>query len=116
MYVKLKVAGYKPDKELDRDLDEIEKLIRESKIDLENSGEGASEKFEIFELESVDRVEEHVHTNKNGGIETTIYIWLIDGSVIGPFKISAQEFLTVSSNMLSSVQDFQFFRGTIRKI
>ena len=116
MYVKLKVAGYKPDKELDRDLDEIEKLIRESKIDLENSGEGASEKFEIFELESVDRVEEYVHTNKNGDIGTTINIWLIDGSVIGPFKISAQEFLTVSSNMLASVQDFQFFRGTIRKI
>ena len=116
MYVKLKVAGYKPDKELDRDLDEIEKLIRESKIDLENSGEGASEKFEIFELESVDRVEEYVHTNKNGDIETTINIWLIDGSVIGPFKISAQEFLTISSSMLSSVQDFQFFRGTIRKI
>ena len=116
MYVKLKVAGYKPDKAFDADLDEIEKLIRESKIDLENSVEGASEKFEIFELESVDRVEEYVHTNKNGGIGTTINIWLIDGSVIGPFKISAQEFLTVSSNMLSSVQDFQFFRGTIRKI
>ena len=116
MYVKLKVSGYKPDKAFDADLDEIEKLIRESKIDLENSGEGASEKFEIFELESVDRVEEYVHTNKNGGIGTTINIWLIDGSVIGPFKISAQEFLTVSSNMLSSVQDFQFFRGTIRKI
>lgn len=116
MYVKLKVAGYKPDKAFDADLDEIEKLIRESKIDLENSGEGASEKFEIFELESVDRVEEYVHTNKNGDIGTTINIWLIDGSVIGPFKISAQEFLTVSSNMLASVQDFQFFRGTIRKI
>ena len=116
MYVKLKVAGYKPDKELDRDLDEIEKLIRESKIDLESSGEGVSEKFEIFELESVNRVEEYVHTNKNGGIGTTINIWLIGGDLIGPFEMSAQEFLSVSSSMLSSVQDFQFFRGTIRKI
>ena len=116
MYVKLKVAGYKPDKELDRDLDEIEKLIRESKIDLESSGEGVSEKFEIFELESVNRVEEYVHTNKNGGIGTTINIWLIGGDLIGPFEMSAQEFLSVSSSMLSSVQDFQFFRGPIRKI
>ena len=116
MYVKLKVAGYKPDKELDRDLDEIEKLIRESKIDLESSGEGVSEKFEIFELESVNRVEEYVHTNKNGGIGTTINIWLIGGDLIGPFEMSAQEFLSVSSSMLSSVQDFQFFRGIIRKI
>ena len=116
MYVKLKVAGYKPDKAFDADLDEIEKLIRESKIDLENSGEGASEKFEIFELESVDRVEEIVCTDKDGNVEVSINIWLINDSVIGPFKISAQEFLTVSSNMLSSVQDFQFFRGTIRKI
>ena len=31
MYVKLKVAGYRQDKELDSDLDDIEKLIRESK-------------------------------------------------------------------------------------
>ena len=116
MYVKLKVAGYKPDKELDRDLDDIERLIRESKIDLESSGEGVSEKFEIFELESVNRVEEYVHTNKNGGIGTTINIWLIGGDLIGPFEMSAQEFLSVSSSMLSSVQDFQFFRGTIRKI
>lgn len=116
MYVKLKVAGYKPDKELDRDLDEIEKLIRESKIDLESSGEGVSEKFEIFELESVNRVEEYVHTNKNGGIGTTINIWLIGGALIGPFEMSAQEFLSVSSSMLSSVQDFQFFRGSISQV
>ena len=116
MYVKLKVAGYKPDKELDRDLDDIERLIRESKIDLESSGEGVSEKFEIFELESVNRIEECVNTNKNGGIGTTINIWLIGGDLIGPFEMTAQEFLTVSSNMLSSVQDFQFFRGAIRKI
>ena len=116
MYVKLKVAGYKPDKELDRDLDDIERLIRESKIDLENRGEGVSEKFEIFELESVNRVEEYVHTNKNGGIGTTINIWLIGGDLIGPFEMSAQEFLSVSSSMLSSVQDFQFFRGTMSQI
>ena len=116
MYVKLKVAGYKPDKELDRDLDDIERLIRESKIDLESSGEGVSEKFEIFELESVNRVEEHVNTNKNGGIGTTINIWLIGGDLIGPFEMSAQEFLSVSSSMLSSVQDFQFFRGSISQI
>lgn len=116
MYVKLKVAGYRPDRELDSDLDDIEKLIRESKIDLENSGEGVSEKFEIFELESVDRVEEYVHTNRNGGIGTTINIWLTGGDLIGPFEMSAQEFLTISSNMLSSVQDFQFFRSSIRKI
>ena len=116
MYVKLKVAGYKPDKAFDADLDDIEKLIRESKIALENSGEGVSEKFEIFELESVDRVEEYVHTNKDGSIRTTINIWLIDGDLIGPFEMSAQEFLSVSSSMLSSVQDFQFFRSSIRKI
>lgn len=116
MYVKLKVAGYKPDKELDRDLDDIERLIRESKIDLESSGEGVSEKFEIFELESVNRVEEYVHTNKNGGIETTINIGLIGGDLIGPFEMSAQEFLSVSSSMLSGVQDFQFFRGSISQI
>ena len=116
MYVKLKVAGYKPDKELDRDLDDIERLIRESKIDLESSGEGVSEKFEIFELESVNRDEEYVNTNKNGGIVTTINIWLIGGYLIGPFEMSAQEFLSVSSSMLSSVQDFQFFRGSISQI
>ena len=116
MYVKLKVAGYKPDKELDRDLDDIERLIRESKIDLESSGEGVSEKFEIFELESVNRVEEYVHTNKNGGIGTTINIWLIGGDLIGPFEMTAQEFLSVSSSMLSSVQDFQFFRGSVAQI
>ena len=116
MYVKLKVAGYKPDKAFDADLDEIEKLIRESKIDLESSGEGVSEKFEIFKLESVNRVEEYVHTNKNGGIGTTINIWLIGGDLIGPFEMSAQEFLSVSSSMLSSVQDFQFFRGSISQI
>lgn len=116
MYVKLKVAGYKPDEAFDADLDDIEKLIRKSKIDLENSGEGVSEKFEIFELESVNRVEEYVHTNKNGSIRTTINIWLIGGDFIGPFEISAQEFLSVSSNMLSSVQDFEFFRSSIRKI
>ena len=116
MYVKLKVAGYKPDKELDRDLDDIERLIRESKIDLESSGEGVSEKFEIFELESVNRIEEYVHTNKNGGIGTTINIWLIGGDLIGPFEMTAQEFLSVSSSMLSSVQDFQFFRGSVAQI
>ena len=116
MYVKLKVAGYKPDKELDRDLDEIEKLIRESKIDLENSGEGVSEKFEIFELESVDRVEEYVHINKDGNRGTTINIWLTGGDLIGPFEMTAQEFLSVSCSMLSSVQDFQFFRGSISQI
>ena len=116
MYVKLKVAGYKPDKELDRDLDDIERLIRESKIDLESSGEGVSEKFEIFELKSVNRIEEYVNTNKNGGIGTTINIWLIGGDLIGPFEMSAQEFLSVSSSMLSSVQDFQFFRGSISQI
>ena len=116
MYVKLKVAGYKPDKELDRDLDDIERLIRESKIDLESSGEGVSEKFEIFELESVNRVEEYVHTNKNGGIGTTINIWLTGGDLIGPFEMTAQEFLSVASSMLSSVQDFQFFRGSVAQI
>ena len=116
MYVKLKVAGYKPDKELNRDLDDIERLIKESKIDLENSEEGISEKFEIFELESVDRVEEYVHTDKDGNRGTTINIWLTGGDLIGPFEISAQEFLSVSSNMLSSVQDFQFFRSSIRKL
>ena len=116
MYVKLKVAGYKPDKELDRDLDDIERLIRESKIDLESSGEGVSEKFEIFELESVNRIEEYVNTNKNGGIGTTINIWLIGGDLIGPFEMTAQEFLSISSSMLSSVQDFQFFRGSMPQI
>ena len=116
MYVKLKVAGYKPDKELDRDLDEIEKLIRESKIDLESSEEGVSEKFEIFELESVDRFEEYVHINKDGNRGTTINIWLTGGDLIGPFEMTAQEFLSLSSNMLSSVQDFQFFRGSMSQI
>ena len=116
MYVKLKVAGYKPDKELDCDLDEIEKLIRESKIDLESSEEGVSEKFEIFELESVNRVEEYVHINKDGNRGTTINIWLTGGDLIGPFEMTAQEFLSVSSSMLSSVQDFQFFRGSMSQI
>ena len=117
MYVKLKVAGYKPYEEFDRDLEETERLIKESlKVDFENDRVVKTEKFEIFELESVDRVEEVVCTDKDGNVEVSINIWLINDSVIGPFKISAQEFLTVSSNMLSSVQDFQFFRGTIRKI
>ena len=116
MYVKLKVAGYKPDKELNRDLDDIERLIKESKIDLENSEEGISEKFEIFELESVDRVEEYVHTDKDGNRGTTINIWLTGGDLIGPFEMTAQEFLSLSSNMLSSVQDFQFFRGSMSQI
>ncbi len=117
MYVKLKVSGYKPYEEFDRDLDETERLIKESlKVDFENDKGVKTEKFEIFELESVDRVEEVVCTDKYGNVGAFINIWLIDGSVIGPFKISAQEFLTISSSMLSSVQDFQFFRGTIRKI
>ena len=116
MYVKLKVAGYKPDKELDRDLDDIERLIKKSKIDLESSEEGVSEKFEIFELESVDRVEEYVHINKDGNRGTTINIWLTGGDLIGPFEMTAQEFLSVSSSMLSSVQDFQFFRGSVAQI
>ena len=116
MYVKLKVAGYRPDKELDPGLDDIEKLIRESKIDLESSEEWVSEKFEIFELESVDRVEEYVHINKDGNRGTTINIWLTGGDLIGPFEMTAQEFLSVSSSMLSSVQDFQFFRGSVAQI
>lgn len=108
MYVKLKVAGYKPDRELDSDLDEVEKLIRESK----NNEEGKSEKFEIFELESIDRLEEYVHTNNDGNVGTTINIWLTGGDLIGPFEMSAQEFMSVASNMLSSIQDFEFFRST----
>ena len=67
-------------------------------------------------MESVNRIEEYVNTNKNGGIGTTINIWLIGGDLIGPFEMSAQEFLSVSSSMLSSVQDFQFFRGSISQI
>ena len=117
MYVKLKVSGYKPYKEFDDDLDETEKLIKESlKVDFENDKGIKTEKFEIFELESVDRVEEVVCTDKDGNVGASINIWLVDGSVIGPFEISAQEFLSVSSNMLSSVQDFQFFRGSMSQI
>ena len=117
MYVKLKVAGYKPYEEFDSNLDETERLIKESlKVDFENDKGVKTEKFEIFELESVDRVEEYVHINKDGNRGTTINIWLTGGDLIGPFEMTAQEFLTISSNMLSSVQDFQFFRGTIRKI
>ena len=117
MYVKLKVAGYKPGKELDRDLDDIERLVKDSlKVDFEKAKVAKTEKFEIFELESVDRVEEVVCTDVEGNVGTSINIWLIDGSVIGPFAISAQEFLSVSSNMLSSVQDFQFFRSSMRKL
>ena len=117
MYVKLKVSGYKPYEEFDNDLDETERLIKESlKVDFENDKGVKTEKFEIFELESVDRVEEYVHTNKNGGIGTTINIWLIGGDLIGPFEMTAQEFLSVSSSMLSSVQDFQFFRGSVAQI
>lgn len=117
MYVKLKVAGYKPGKELDRDLDDIERLVKDSlKVDFEKAKVAKTEKFEIFELESVDRVEEVVCTDVEGNVEASINIWLIDGSVIGPFAISAQEFLSVSSNMLSSVQDFQFFRSSMRKL
>ena len=117
MYVKLKVAGYKPGKELDRDLDDIERLVKDSlKVDFEKAKVAKTEKFEIFELESVDRVEEVVCTDVEGNVEASINIWLIDGSVIGPFAISAQEFLSVSSNMLFSVQDFQFFRSSMRKL
>lgn len=117
MYVKLKVSGYKPYEEFDSNLDETERLIKESlKVDFENNKGVKTEKFEIFELESVDRVEEVVCTDKDGNVGASINIWLIDGSVIGPFEISAQEFLSVSSNMLTSVQDFQFFRSSIRKI
>ena len=117
MYVKLKVAGYKPYEEFDSDLDETERLIKDSlKVDFEKAKVVKTEKFEIFELESVDRVEEVICTDENGNTGTSINIWLVDGSVIGPFEITAQEFLTVSSNMLSSVQDFQFFRSSIRKI
>lgn len=112
MYVKLKVSGYKPYKEFDSDLDETERLIKESlKVDFENDKAVKTEKFEIFELESVDRVEEVVCTDKDGNVGASINIWLIDGSIVGPFEMCAQEFLTVSSNMLSSVQDFEFFRG-----
>ena len=117
MYVKLKVVGYAPYKEFDDDLDDTERLIKESlKVDFENAKGVKTEKFEIFELESVDRVEEVVCTDKDGNVGASINIWLIDGSVIGPFAISAQEFLSVSSNMLSSVQDFQFFRSSMRKL
>ena len=117
MYVKLKVVGYAPYKEFDDDLDDTERLIKESlKVDFENAKGVKTEKFEIFELESVDRVEEVVCTDKDGNVGASINIWLIDGSVIGPFAISAQEFLSVSSSMLSSVQDFQFFRSSMRKL
>ena len=117
MYVKLKVAGYVPYKEFDDDLDDTERLVKESlKVDFEKAKNVKTEKFEIFELESVDRVEEVVCTDKDGNVGASISIWLIDGSVIGPFEISAQEFLSVSSSMLSSVQDFEFFRSSIRKI
>ena len=116
MYVKLKVAGYKPYEEFDSNLDETERLIKESlKVDFEKAKVAKTEKFEIFELESVDRVEEVVCTDVEGNVGAFINIWLVDGSVIGPFEVSAQEFLSVSSNMLSSVQDFQFFRSSIRK-
>ena len=117
MYVKLKVAGYVPYKEFDDDLDDTERLVKESlKVDFEKAKVAKTEKFEIFKLESVDRVEEVVCTDVEGSVGTYINIRLIDGSVIGPFEISAQEFLSVSSNMLSSVQDFEFFRSSIRKI
>ena len=116
MYVKLKVAGYKPYEEFDSNLDETERLIKESlKVDFEKAKVAKTEKFEIFELESVDRVEEVVCTDVEGNVGAFTNIWLVDGSVIGPFEVSAQEFLSVSSNMLSSVQDFQFFRSSIRK-
>lgn len=112
MYVKLKVSGYKPYEEFDSDLDETERLIKESlKVDFENAKGVKTEKFEIFELELVNRVEEVVCTDKDGNVGAYINIRLVDGSVIGPFEISAQEFLTISSNMLSSVQDFELFRG-----
>ena len=117
MYVKLKVVGYAPYKKFDDDLDDTERLIKDSlKVDFEKAKVAKTEKFEIFELESVDRVEEVVCTDVEGNVGASINIWLIDGSVIGPFEMAAQEFLTVSSNMLSSVQDFQFFHGAIRKI
>lgn len=117
MYVKIKVAGYKPYEGVDDDLDETERLIKESlKVDFENTKGVQTEKFEIFELESVDRVEEVVCTDKDGNVGASINIWLVDGSVVGPFEMSAQEFLSVSSNMLSSVQDFQFFRGSMSQI
>ena len=117
MYVKLKVAGYVPYKEFDDDLDDTERLIKESlKVDFEKAKVARTEKFEIFELESVDRVEEVLCTDVEGNVGASINIWLIDGSVIGPFEMTAQEFLSVSSNMLSSVQDFQFFRSSIRKL
>ena len=117
MYVKLKVAGYVPYKEFDNDLDDTERLIKDSlKVDFEKAKVAKTEKFEIFELESVDRVEEVVCTDVEGSVGASINIWLIDGSVIGPFEISAQEFLSVSSNMLYSVQDFQFFRGSMSQI
>lgn len=117
MYVKLKVSGYVPYKEFDDDLDDTERLIKDSlKVDFEKAKVAKTEKFEIFELESVDRVEEVVCTDVEGNAGASINIWLTDGSVIGPFEISAQEFLSVSSNMLSSVQDFQFFRSSIRKL
>ena len=117
MYVKLKVAGYVPYKEFDDDLDDTERLIKDSlKVDFEKAKVAKTEKFEIFELESVDRVEEVVCTDVEGSVGASINIWLIDGSVIGPFAISAQEFLSLSSNMLSSVQDFQHFRGSMSQI
>ena len=117
MYVKLKVAGYGPYKEFDADLDDTERLIKDSlKVDFEKAKVAKTEKFEIFELESVDRVEEVVCTDIEGSVGAFINIWLIDGSLIGPFEISAQEFLSVSSSMLSSVQDFQFFRGSVAQI
>lgn len=117
MYVKLKVAGYKPYKEEidDSDLDDVEKLIRESKIELSNAQKGVSEKFEIFELESVDRLEEYAHTNEDEGVGTTINIWLTTGDLIGPFEMCAQEFLSVASNTLCSAQDFEFYRGAFNK-
>lgn len=117
MYVKLKVYGYKPYEEFDRDLDDTERLIKDSlKVDFEKAQVVKTEKFEIFELESVNRVEEVVCTDKDGNVGASINIWLTDETVIGPFEMSAQEFLSVSSNILSSVQDFQFFRSSIRKI
>ena len=117
MYVKLKVAGYVPYKEFDDDLDDTERLIKDSlKVDFEKAKVAKTEKFEIFELESVDRVEEVVCTDVEGSVGAFINIWLIDGSLIGPFEMTAQEFLSVSSSMLSSVQDFQFFRGSVAQI
>jgi hypothetical protein len=116
MYVKLKVSGFVPYKEFDDDLDDTERLIKKSlKVNFEKAKVVNTEKFEIFELESVDRVEEVVCTDKDGNVGTSINVLLTDGSTIGPFEMSAQEFLSVSSNMLSSVQDFQFFRNSIRK-